>query len=394
MFQKKFLNIIYINLLLIIILTGCVKQNIKNNTIEPESSIISKTNNEEDIMNYSIISDYKNEAMAHCSMFVVNEGICYNVYYANRENVKETPEQVDTVVKLSIFDLCNPNDENIIEIARANTTYGEITLGNTAPYDPNIFLKDTTIFIYFRTLINNCFCYVYRMYNILSQTLSNVYRLYLKCDGENYDFNNFNVQTIHNSICFSSSNISNIMFSSHLVIYNGLIYGMITGYSDNFGGMLVKSTDGINWEVIKSFSIESNPSEADLYIKADMVYIILRAVGIYLLSYNLNSKEISKIIKLSNGDSRPELFEYKGNIYGIYPTNIKYNNIDRYQLEISMIRVDLYIERIKKFNCITAIHYPCVINYDGMLFMSFTTDTRKISLTNDRSNIGFTQICI
>ena len=125
--------------------------------------------------NQHVISEYK-DLMSHGSSirFNKNDGYFYVIFYADPTTTIEASSNINTVMKLCRFTLADNSIPEYFHIARCGENLGNdiIVPSDTAPYDPEIIIKDGMVYVYFMLKRNGIYEYVYRTFNASTLTFS------------------------------------------------------------------------------------------------------------------------------------------------------------------------------------------------------------------------------
>jgi hypothetical protein len=316
----------------------------------------------------------------------------------------ESFTNLNTKIRLSKFNLCNPSNNEIIEVAKVGDIYGDIEFNSQSPYDPNILLINNDLLLYFRPYYNSDEHIVFRKYDIESNTLSNnIIECKLIYNNISYDFSRQNAINIYNDVLRTNYDIYTIIFSSHIVEYNSEYYALISAEApenNNFGGILVKSSDGINWNVVKCFESTSRSMEMDLIITSSgLAYIserIYQSSNANIFTYDIvNDVVSSKKLITNNTDGKTNMAKINDDIYFIHnvPNSfVAKGNVYRSKLAFDLVDNKLNTYNVRNYLCYNGVHYPCLINYNNVNYMLFTSDKKEVSKTYDRSNIGILSI--
>ena len=355
---------------------------------------------------YFVVSNIEDEELA-CAPGVVTygDGNVAVVYLADETNSVETEASSTIVVRLGLFNVKNPSDEVFVDIASANQELNEITIGSKAPYEPNILkLSDELLLITF-TLRDNSNNYVYygAKFDTVHQNVVSYEPLTL--DGLNWtpsavakSYNMLSETDIN-----ASGPTSSMVFTSRIVEHEGYFYGFSGGVCNGFGGILVRSLDGINWTSVmvpEAVSEMKGVIECGYEFIDDVVYFCMRDIssGIYHTSYKFSTKEqlteISKLASLTT--SKPATFIQDDELYlivnkatGDDNTVGRRNTAQFYRVEPATCELSL----VKQVFCADGIAYHNVININGKNQWFFHTDARRINpYTQGRSNLAMMDI--
>ena len=201
----------------------------------------------------------------------------------------------------------------------------------------------------------------------------------------------------------SAGPVSSMVFTSGIIQHGGYYYGYCGGICSGFGGMLVRSDDGIHWTSVmapEALSEMAGVIECGFAFLEVYVYFCMRDIssGVYHCSYDFRTGEqLTKISKLSGiTTSKPAAFVQDGNLYlivnkatGDDTTVGRRNTALFYRVNPETCRLRL----VKQVFCADGVAYHCVVSFNGINYWSFHTDARRINpYTQGRSNLTFLQI--
>ena len=356
--------------------------------------------------NYLTISNPFTEELA-CgpNLVTYGNGKFAVAYLADDVNTVETESSTTIVCRLGLFDVNTPENGTFFDIATAGQTIGNVTIGSKAPYEPNLLkLSDDALLVLFniRDTAGN-YVYYSATFDIATNTVTSYQPLTL--DGKNWTPANIaaSYNTLAENDISTSGPASSMVFTSRIIQHEGYYYGYCGGICSGFGGMLVRSTDGVNWTSVMApealFEMKG-VIECGFEFLEDYVYFCMRDIssGVYHCSYDFKTGEqLTKTSKLSGiTTSKPTAFTQNGNLYlivnkatGDDNTVGRRNTALFYQVNPESCRLAL----VRQVFCADGIAYHSVVNYNGINYWSFHTDARRISpYTQGRSNLAFLQI--
>ena len=356
--------------------------------------------------NYLTISNPFTEKLACAPNLVTyGNGNFAVAYLADDVNTVETESSTTIVCRLGLFDVNAPDNGSFFDIATAGQKIGDVTIGNKAPYEPNLLkLGDDALLVLFniRDTAGN---YVY--YSARFDTASNTVTSYqpLTLDGKNWT--PVNIAVSYNALAeheiSTSGPTGSMVFTSKIIQHEGYYYGYCGGICSGFSGMLVRSTDGIHWTSV--MAPEALPEmagviECGFEFLEDYVYFCMRDIssGVYHCSYDFKTGEqLTKTLKLSGiTTSKPTAFTQDGNLYlivnkatGDDNTVGRRNTALFYRVNPKTCRLTL----VREVFCADGVAYHSIVNHNGINYWSFHTDARRINpYTQGRSNLAFLQI--
>ena len=361
--------------------------------------------------NQHVISEYK-DLMSHGSSirFNKNDGYFYVIFYADSTTTVEVSSNINTVMKLCRFTLADNSIPEYFHIARCGENLGNdiIVPSDTAPYDPEIIIKDGMIYVYFMLKRNGIYEYVYRTFNTSTLTFSNAN--YVKLD--NRVLNAPNLVESYNAMTGKTGTQTyggwGICMTGNIYLsQDGYYYTAIgTTFSGKIG-LIIRSQDLVNWatySVVPTLDADTMCWETSIAEKDNKIYCIYRNNGIYLDVLDKLTNTWGTRMKISHGDSRPYMIELNSRIILSYPTNDSntidgYGTVSRYKLMIAELDTskinsvsDLDINKINTLRELKAecgIHYLCLCTAYGKLHGTYSSDIRYLNSSQCRSNISF-----
>ena len=355
-------------------------------------------------LNYHTISQPATELLS-CGPGMVSygNGNFAVVYLADDVNTVETESSKTIVCRLRDFNILTPESGQTIDVAMAGQKTGDVVISsNKAPYEPNIIkLDDHTLLILFNVWTNDG-KYVY--YSARYDTVKKEITSYnpLRLDGR--EWNPLNIAMSYNAMAdndiSSSGPSSSMVFTSKVVSYDGYHYGFCGGICKGFPGILVRSTDGINWESYLTPEYKPEMSgviECGFQILDDYLYLCLRDIssGVYHCSYKFSTKEqvagTSRLDGLTT--SKPAVFIEDDNMYLIVNKDTGDDAVVGRRNTALFYKVDpatCVLSPAKEVFCRDGVAYHVVEKYNDTNYWCFHTDARRINpYTQGRSNLAF-----
>lgn len=358
-------------------------------------------------LNYHTISKPATELLS-CAPCMVSygNGDFVVTYLADEANSVETESSKTIVCRLRDFNILSPSQGKTVDVAVAGQTISDVTISKTkAPYEPNILKIDDRnllVLFNFRDTDNN-YLYYSATYDTETKEIISYQPIYL--DGR--EWNPSNVASSYNSIAENSISASgpssSMVFTSKIVKHQGYYYGYCGGVCSGFAGILVRSTDGINWESFlapKAAADMAGVIECGFQFLNNHVYLCMRDIssGIYHCSYEYQTKKVSvSTIKLPGlTTSKPAAFIEDGQMYVIVNKDTGDDATVGRRNTALFYRVDPSTcgwTPTKEVFCRDGVAYHCVENYNNTNYWCFHTDARRINpYTQGRSNLAFLQV--
>ena len=327
------------------------------------------------------------------------------VYLADDTNTVETESSGTIVCRIGLFNIKDPEYGRFLDIATAGQTIGDVTIGSKAPYEPNLIkIDDSTLLILFniRTTDGK---YIY--YSATFDTTTNTVVSYQNLTLDGKEWTPANVAASYNAIAENtidaSGSTGSMVFTSQIIRYEGYYYGYCGGISNGFGGMLVRSVDGINWTAVLAPEAANDMKgviECGFQFLDNSVYFCMRDIssGVYHCSYNFSTGEqlmnTEKLPGLTT--SKPAAFIQNGKMYLIVNRYTGDDNTVGRRNTAQIYRVDpetCGLTLVKQVFCKDGCAYHTVVEYGGINYWCFHTDARRINpYTQGRSNLALLPI--
>ena len=326
-------------------------------------------------------------------------------YLADETQTVESESNNTIVCRLGLFHLDDPENGKFVDIATAGQKIGDLTIGNKAPYEPNLMmLSNQELLILFNIHDNTGkYIYCYAIFNTVSETVDSYGVLQL--DGK--EWTPANVATSHNALAdqdiSTAGPTGSMVFTSQIIQHEGYYYGYCGGVCDGFAGILVRSIDGVHWESVmvpEAADEMKGVIECGFRFYDGTVYFCMRDIssGVYHCSYEWPTKrQLNETTKLPGlTTSKPATFIQDGNLYLIVNLKVaneatmgRRNTALFYQVDAKNCGLTL----VRKVFCKGGCAYHSVVEVDGTNYWCFHTDSRGLALEKQgRSNLAFLQI--
>ena len=354
--------------------------------------------------NADVVSDYKTELMTADSSFDIDQkGNVYMAYFANPKSIGESNTDTNIYLKLIKFNVCDTSTIEVLGTFHANSDILGFTQGNKPPYDPNVLIVDNTVYVY-TVLYDDAESQYYWCilpYNKATTTFGQ----HIKCKIGDSDFSKNNIMSLYEVKGYPCSvDLNYPIAATKFAFYNGEYYTAV-GYDSiqegNHGGMIIKSVDGINWELVSIAPFgdtTKGTNEMSLDILDDKIYCTFRGyggTGIFYACYNISSNSWSDIKKLPDMEiSKAWMENFENKMFVIYSLNRFHsvNGLARSAMRFAYVETDLSITKYFDFRTDEGCSYPYLKNFNKTLYISFQSDKRHISTGSSRSNICFTSV--
>lgn len=367
------------------------------------------------IKNAIEIDESKN-LVAHVSNIAFSKnGKAYCIYLCDKVNKIESANNQETEIWLSIFNIGDPSNKTFKKICGIGTSVQWYTVKTYAPYNPNIVYNSAT---------NEIFVFVFAHFILDGTTPDTWSYLLFKINPDTDEFvmdassgkiATFGLNITYNSVSYQINNtgISDLLVALGYPVTNpvmqmtcNFVYKVVDGYGYyytilggiNFKQIIVRTINFKNYEYVKIIDDGLNVStpEASLQFISDTKMIILYRSddtnnrGVYLATYDINTKTFEYKGKYSNSASKPLIIkDYNNNIYSIYNVPWSKNAI----FERRGINVDLYDIVESKFNNIYHNEYPYNIHYFAYalygteIYLTFTSGKKFVRFGDDHDSI-------
>lgn len=361
-----------------------------------------------------VVSDWKNERIAHCSTIVEDltdtTGTMWAGYYASAtDEVEAIGSNVHCVLlKLNTCDLHSVERFVALEKGQVVGDWKQDT--HYSPYDPVLIVNETNIqYLMIGNNVNDStgvrMCQ--RIFDKATETFADeIQTLKIKYShlGTEYieDMNmsalNAMVDRLHER---TGSDLGVYpIFSGRIDKANGYYWvylGSLQTLGTGFQGCILRSADGIVWEYVSAPDLAyMNVWEGALKVIGQKVYVLIKADNRYrIYYYDLDTgtwfegpQILYQIL------SRPFLWHYMGKLYAIYnaPNNVtSWGSVNRSSVAISVVDQEtLEIGDTQIMNTDAGCHYFSVCDYKGMPYFMYTEDRRKFDINQMKGNISVT----
>ena len=358
-------------------------------------------------LNYHTISKPDSELLSCAPCLVAyGNGNFAVTYLADEVNSVETESSKTIVCRLRDFNILSPDQGKTTDVAIAGQKIGDLTISSTkAPYEPNILkIDDNTLLVLFNFRdTNNNYLYYSATYDTKAKQITAYQPLTL--DGREWNPRNLAISynAIAENTISSSGPSASMVFTSKIIKHQGYYYGYCGGVCSGFAGILVRSTDGVNWQSYiapRYFAEMAGVIECGFQFSGDYVYMCMRDIssGVYDCSYRVSSKQVVETTKLLPGltTSKPATFIEDNNIYLIVNKYTGDDNVVGRRNTALFYRVDpvtCTLTPAKEVFCRDGVAYHCIENYNNTNYWCFHTDARRINpYTQGRSNLAFLQM--
>ena len=361
-----------------------------------------------------VVSDWKNERIAHCSTIVEDltdtTGTMWAGYYASATDEVETiSSNVHCVLlKLNTCDLHSVERFVAMEKGQVVGDWEQDTL--YSPYDPVLIVNETNIqYLMVGNNVNDStgvrMCQ--RIFDKATETFADeIQTLKIKYShlGTEY-IEDMSMPALNAMVDrLQGRNGSDLgvypIFSGRIDKANGYYWvylGSMQTLGTGFQGCILRSVNGVVWEYVSAPDLAyMNVWEGALKVIGQKVYVLIKADNRYrIYYYDLDTgtwfegpQILYQIL------SRPFLWHYMGKLYAIYnaPNNItSWGSVNRSSVAISVVdqeTLEIIDTQIMKTDA--GCHYFSVCDYKGTPYFMYTEDRKKFNINQMKGNISVT----
>ena len=322
------------------------------------------------------------DTMVHVSTFLYLDDMIYMTYYASTQTTAEDPNFIkarfvfcpkNNVENKTFFDIQSVGDEcsgGIVELV----------------YDTILMQKDErTLFILWTASINGNYYRLYRTFDTVTKTLSEVGVNRLKVGNTVNDFSRSGIISAFTENELGLKKIYadiGIMQKLSSRVENGETYYYSGAYTGDHS-FIIKSKDLITWEYVSQPDFPNySQYENAVYVYGDKCYYFVRQYvetkhG-FLTYYDLNEHTWAKPVLIEDSQSRSDFIVYDDELYMVYAP------VDREHIGIIRIGTDNLedTEIVLQADMRSSCFYPFIQYCDnGELGMSYTVDRKHIRLS-------------
>jgi len=363
-----------------------------------------------------IISDWKVEKMAHTStIYADKDGTMYAAYMGNNITANEHPDNTDIQINFLKFNIADPKDIQRWEAIKTGHAFTGFTQGSKPPYDPNMIIRDTAIKLYFSayddaTGVNGNGSFLGT--TTFDKTVDDFWNDFTACQI-NYTaggvtttvrFDTDGVQEAYTGLGYSlSSDLidKTIMFTSQIIKNGDYWYASLGMYGSDFRGMVLRTLDGVTWEVycIPDQNVGGNVMENCIEIVGTKLYYFTRTG--YFCVYDMTSRTWLSYQALEDVvASKVNVFYFNSRLYIAYNKDVTlitdWGNVPRNTMTIKEVNLSdtTKMTDVLEVQLEGGICYYHFTKYKGSLYMTFTNDRRKFNLGQVNSNISFSPVVL
>ena len=358
------------------------------------------------------ISHYTTELMAHCSTIVNgNDGFFYIPYYASDTTSVET-FGADIQCRLAKVSQYNFNNCEIINVLRKGEVVGDYTQSDiNAPYDPNVFIVGDVIRYIMVISDARGVALGYRDINKNTLALEDSIGLCrIKYGSYDVEMTKANLGVmLDRHFGTTGGSIGTYPILTNTIVKSGewsycILSGL--GATNNFTGCIVKTQDGITWEVVAwcndvYTSADGDPMwEAAIAIENNKVFVYFKGTDAPIAYYNMDTNSWSNLVYLMGykgggyntiDSSRPSLVVIQNRVIAVQNVLPRYNGKFRSQVDFCHIDEDLSVVSRKTMYAPNGCHYMSFANIGDANYMCYTEDKSGRNNLN-KGNISIIRI--
>lgn len=356
-----------------------------------------------------VISNFSKEKMTHDgNLQIDSRGNFLLPYYASNTSFDENPNASGVSSRLSLLNVCNLNSTpEFFEMFTKSQNIGNDQFSDiTSPYVPFIFHHNqpTGIILYLASAIlqndSQGARIVGRKWNV--ENKSWIDETLHKCTLK-YDFEG-GTKTVH----FSESGVSELVkdkqgrivsntgmqtVMSRWKLYKGEYYTMFGTLGNGTSGVIVKTTDGIEYTVVDFFPYSQyNIWEGSIEFVEDTLYGVLRnSTDLFTRDMITGAWKTVKNVMANIQYQRMALHKKDGYIYMFY--NILPRTGAGWTQQRNNIRIAKFsatepiVIATQEIASPLGIHYYGFSDYRGTTWVYFTEDRRNLNPTDPKTNI-------
>jgi len=317
------------------------------------------------------------DLMSHVSnLFAdpVEKGVFYSIYYHDKTTIVESSTNPNTSVSLVRFSVSNPYLIERFNILSPGDTIDTFVQDSIAVREPNLYVDSDYVycFVLCKNIGETSKYHVIR-FNKLSKTIVDIQPLLL-----------------------DALPIQGTIASAIIKHSDGYFYTGWGAYTAGFNGLIIRSLDLVNWETYATLPFgdigTGYVNEISIAFDGDYIHVVSRvqggllASGIYMHRYNTSTLSFEyRNFVLGSKASKSFIIKYNGSIlifYNSAPDMITdWGKPDRSRTRIEPVNLDGTYSLVGTIVYECGIHYYSIINYYGSLYMTFTSDPKKFSLS-------------
>lgn len=318
-----------------------------------------------------------NNEYAHQPTSIKKGDIIYVVYVCNTTTMQESDE--NTFVRLSVFDIKNPNNVQNYDIAK-KSTIGDIHLDSLCSL-ATMTENGESLIIHFYSITNGKAILYNRTFNTTTNALSEIKKCKLIINNQTYDFDTSALyDNLSSKYGYKYFNFD-FGLSEHRY-YNGYWYAWaFTGSVTGFDGMLFKTSDFVNYTFVSTPKIKTNARyEISCYIMNGYLYSAFRKDytdrRLLVTKMDMNTFNVVDYIVLEDCSMRPVFFvDESENLYLIH-SPLGRNHTSIMKVDKNILRDSICIKNIEKFLLNTPY---AIINQNELILLYSTVGSKGYS---------------
>lgn len=361
----------------------------------------------------AVIMSEENNMMSHGSSFMITpSGMAYLVYQRDSSQMVESGDRMSIEMRMAVFPIerwQNPASCSRITVMRADEPVGDYTLTGHCPSDPVLQLLDNRIACLMVGGEHGGNGYIVRYLDLTDNSLSDHIdrcRFSYRANGveKTVPLTQNGLSECYADLGFGEpEKLEMTSLGKRFIQYDGYYYNLLSGWCcPQSRPLVIRTKDLVNFELVFACpEFEYGCVEGALQIFEDAFYIHARTAraweqnqrGTYIGKYSLSGECLVKPYRISEIESRPELFVHDEKLYDIcnVAPNLETENGPVYRSHIRIAELDSYavISRAWDLTHPYGLHYYCVGEFGGKMYVSFSQDVKLRNPEQCKGDIGF-----
>ena len=361
----------------------------------------------------AVVVSEEDNLMSHGSSFLVTPtGMAYLIYQRDSSQMVESGDRMSIEMRMVIFPIArwkDPASYSRKTVMRAGEPVGDYIMTGHCPSDPVLQLLDDRIACVMVGGENGSNGYIVRYMDLKDNSMSDHVdrcRLSYRIDGEEKT-----VPLTHTGLyeCYvdlgfgEPEKLEMTSLGKRFIQYDGYYYNLLSGWCcPQSRPLVIRTKDLVNYELVFACpEFQYGGVEGALQIFKDAFYIQARTArawehdlrGTYIGKYSLSGECLVKPYRIGEIESRPELFVHDGKLYDIcnVAPNLETDDGQIYRSHIRMAELDSNAVSVRSWDITHpfGLHYYCVGEFGGKLYVSFTEDVKLRNPKQCKGDIGF-----
>jgi hypothetical protein len=353
---------------------------------------------------YSAVETNVLEQMAHKNTTFYYSGSFYSLYMCDDTQYEEyVPNHTTIKVRLGIRSILDIDNAISTDIFQVKKKYGDILVSDYAPSNCGMAITSDSKYLYMyanvRPQYGELETAVMRKFSIMNKLVeSDCY--VLKLNGDTFTLSK--VIECYNtamgtsiSTTQSGTSVWGLNLSSQICLASdGNYYWGIGASVSNFGGIIIKSTDLINWTFVTAYDLSGTTSTTVWEIalaetETGVLTVAERANMIYVGAYNFsNNTWVKNPTALANTlATRPFFFKYSNKTYMVCNINGASSYATRANIGIYEVTSAGEVSSVMTKQVVTGCHYAEVVEANSELYIFYSSDPKRVNRAQAASKI-------